>query len=72
MLPTLIPVIDYRFRSQLKRFETDDRPPENREIDLGQATAPVLGMGRIGTAEYDNLREKHGKTAVGLDFDEDR
>ncbi|NNK13786.1 MAG: hypothetical protein HKP52_06080 [Desulfofustis sp.] len=68
----MIPVIDNRFKSQLKRFETDDRPPEDREIDLGQATAAVLGMGRIGTAAYDNLREKQGKTLVSLDFDEDR
>ncbi|NNK56945.1 MAG: hypothetical protein HKP44_06500, partial [Desulfofustis sp.] len=46
--------------------------PEDREIDLGQATAAVLGMGRIGTAAYDKLREKQGKTVVSLDFDEDR
>jgi threonine dehydrogenase-like Zn-dependent dehydrogenase len=48
------------------------RLPEDREIDLGQATVAVLGMGRIGTAAYDNLRQKYGKIVVGLDFDEVR
>ena len=72
LLSPLIPIIYSRFKPQLKRFESDERLPEDREIDLGQATAAVLGMGRIGTAAYDNLREKYGKTVIGLDFDEVR
>ena len=68
----LVPVIYSRFKSQLKRFETAERLPEDREIDLGEATVAVFGMGRIGTAAYDNLREKYGKSVVGLDFDEVR
>ncbi|MGI9536078.1 MAG: cation:proton antiporter [Desulfocapsaceae bacterium] len=72
LLTPLIPVFYSRFKSQLKRFETAERLPEDREIDLGEATVAVMGMGRIGTAAYDNLREKYGKSVVGLDFDEVR
>ena len=71
-LSPLIPVFYTRFKPYLKRFETAERLPEDREIDLGGATLAVLGMGRIGTAAYDNLRSKYGKTVVGLDFDEVR
>ena len=72
LLSPLTPVIYSRYKSFLKRFESDERLPEDREIDLGEATVAVLGMGRIGTAAYDNLRVKYGKTVVGLDFDEVR
>jgi glutathione-regulated potassium-efflux system ancillary protein KefC len=72
LIAPLIAVIYARFKPRLKRFETAERLPEDREIDLGGATVAVLGMGRIGTAAYDNLRQKYGKTVVGLDFDEVR
>ena len=72
LLTPLVSVFYSRYKSQLKLFETVERLPEDREIDIGEATVAVLGMGRIGTAAYDNLREKYGKSVVGLDFDEVR
>ena len=72
LLTPLVSVFYSRYKSQLKRFETVERLPEDREIDIGEATVAVLGMGRIGTAAYDNLREKYGKSVVGLDFDDVR
>ena len=72
LVSQLIPTIYARFKDLLKRFETDERLPEDREIDIGDATVAVFGMGRIGTSAYDNLRKKYGKKVVGLDFDEDR
>ena len=72
LLSPLVPVFYTGYISWLKQFETAERLPEDREIDLGGATVAVFGMGRIGTAAYDSLREKYGKTVVGLDFDEER
>ena len=36
------------------------------------STVAALGMGRMGTAAYDNPRQKYEKTVVGLNFDEVR
>jgi Trk K+ transport system NAD-binding subunit len=38
-------------------------------LDTFGATIAVFGMGRVGSGAYDKMRELHGKTAVGIDFD---
>jgi len=42
----------------------------NRQI--GDARILVIGMGRVGTSAYDELRRQSGQSIVGLDFDEER
>ncbi len=46
--------------------------PEDRPIDIGSATVIVLGMGRVGRACYDQLREAHGLDVVGVEHDPNR
>ena len=43
------------------------RKESNREL-LGK-TLGVVGMGRIGTHAYDVMRDQHGDTVVGIDYD---
>lgn len=40
---------------------------EDRYVDLGDANAVVLGMGRVGAAAYRQLQERHGLTVVGVE-----
>ncbi|WP_156761100.1 cation:proton antiporter domain-containing protein [Microbacterium karelineae] len=46
--------------------------PEDRPIDIGHATALVLGMGRVGRAAFTRLRDEHGIAAVGVEHDATR
>ncbi len=57
-----------RFRDLLLRFETPRRLAEEQEIDPGDATIIVVGMGRVGTPAYDTLKALHGDRIVGLDY----
>jgi hypothetical protein len=41
--------------------------PADRPIDIGDARAVVLGMGRIGRAAYDGLRDGYGLAVLGVD-----
>lgn len=43
--------------------------PEDRPIEIGDATAVVLGMGRVGSACYDQLKETHGLRVLGVEHD---
>jgi Trk K+ transport system NAD-binding subunit len=38
-------------------------------LDTLGATIAVFGMGRVGSGAYDKMREIHGETVVGIDFD---
>lgn len=53
----------------LKRFESDQRLPEDQPVELGNAEIIVLGMGRMGTAAFDDLSHRSERSVVGLDFD---
>jgi hypothetical protein len=61
-----------RYRPWLKRWERDERLPDDAGLDLTGASITVLGMGRVGTGAYDMLREEHGETLIGVDYDEER
>lgn len=57
------------------RFPT--RPPEklnihDRPIDLGDANALVLGMGRVGSSAYQQLDIEHGLRVLGVEHDPSR
>jgi glutathione-regulated potassium-efflux system ancillary protein KefC len=54
---------------RLQRFETQARLPDDQHITLDTpAEAIVIGMGRVGTAAYDTLREQYGDRLIGLDM----
>ena len=46
--------------------------PEERPADAGDAEVVVIGMGRVGVAAYDRLRDFYGLKVVGVDYDRPR
>jgi glutathione-regulated potassium-efflux system ancillary protein KefC len=60
-----------RTQKLLVRFETDQRLDEELPVDPGDASAVVIGMGRVGTRAYDKLMALRGGTIIGLDYDVD-
>lgn len=60
-----------RLRARLVRFETGAHVPEERPVDVGDASVLVLGMGRVGSGAYDALVERYGARVVGFDVDVD-
>ena len=61
-----------RYRSLWKRLQRSERLADDQPLDIGRVTIAVIGMGRIGTAAYDYIHERHGGTVVGLDSDPKR
>lgn len=61
-----------RFRRWLYRFERPDRLPDEQPLEVNDARVLVFGLGRIGTAALDELREEWGDGVVGFDIDERR
>ncbi|MDH5764884.1 MAG: cation:proton antiporter [Gammaproteobacteria bacterium] len=53
----------------ITRFQREKRLSRDRIISTGDAEILVFGMGRIGTAAYETLREKHGDIVMGVDND---
>jgi glutathione-regulated potassium-efflux system ancillary protein KefC len=58
-----------RWRDQFKRFELAQRLPGDELIDTGDARVVVFGMGRVGSAAYDYLRQHQGDVVLGIDRD---
>jgi len=56
-----------RSRRWLVRFQHPRRLSEEEEIDPGDATVLIFGMGRVGTGAYDALSEQAGEKVVGID-----
>lgn len=48
----------------------DKLHPDDRHIDVGDATVVVLGVGRLGRAAYDRLTGAYGLRVLGVDLDE--
>ncbi|MGB0101260.1 MAG: cation:proton antiporter, partial [Nocardioides sp.] len=62
---------------RLLRRILPDRPveqvtAEDRPIVVGDAQALVLGLGRVGHAAYDRLRDEHGLRVLGIETARDR
>ena len=57
-----------RWSKRLNRFERETVVPEKEPIDTGPAQIAVIGMGGVGTAAYDEIRRRYGKTVIGIDF----
>jgi len=58
-----------RHRTFWKRFQRDERLPDDQLLDTQGATIAVLGMGRVGTGAYDEMHNLFGKAVIGVDFD---
>jgi len=61
-----------RLQQRLEAWETAKRHADDVPIRLGDVRIAVCGMGPVGTAAYDVLRERFGDVVVGLDVDLDR
>ncbi|MDH3354278.1 MAG: cation:proton antiporter [Chromatiales bacterium] len=58
-----------RFKSLWMKFQKKERLPDDILLDTLGATIAIFGMGRVGSGAYDRMREFHGDTVVGIDFD---
>ncbi|WP_405217959.1 cation:proton antiporter [Agrococcus sp. Ld7] len=61
-----------RFAQRLPARPPHKIHPDDRPIELGDATAIVLGMGRVGLATYRQLTEAHQYTVLGVEHDPTR
>jgi glutathione-regulated potassium-efflux system ancillary protein KefC len=55
-----------------RKFESRIPLPEDAPISTGEAKIVVVGMGRLGTAVYDTLKEDYGDLLIGVDNDADK
>lgn len=60
------------FRKFWMKFQKEERLPEDILLETLGATIAIFGMGRVGSGAYDRMREFHGETVVGIDFDNER
>jgi hypothetical protein len=58
-----------RWSKHLRPFETKTRHPDDQPLDIGNAEIAVFGIGRVGTAAYDDMRQRYGEIVIGVDFD---
>lgn len=58
-----------RYRLFWRRLQRAERLPDDRLLDPRHASIIVIGMGRVGTGAYDELRKRHGDTVLGVDSD---
>ncbi|WP_170825750.1 cation:proton antiporter family protein [Halomonas caseinilytica] len=53
--------------ARLPAIDTDTLSPSDRPIEVGDAEAVVLGMGRIGRSAYRRLQKEYGLQVLGID-----
>jgi len=58
-------------KESLYRFETAGRLIYDRTVDIRDAEILIFGMGRLGTATYDQLMKQYGQKVLGLDYNQD-
>lgn len=58
-----------RFAERFPRRDLEKLHPEERPADAGDAEVVVIGIGRVGIAAYDRLRDDYGLRVVGVDYD---
>jgi hypothetical protein len=61
-----------RFKHVWDRYQRETLHPEDRFIDIGQARALVIGMGRVGQGAYEALSEAFDGQIVGIEHDAKR
>ncbi|CDT43693.1 putative Kef-type K+ transport system [Vibrio coralliirubri] len=55
----------------LKEHAAESLNQRDQLINPGQAQVLILGMGRIGTGAYDELRSRYGKVSLGVEVREE-
>ena len=60
-----------RWAGRLRAFQSKTRHPDDQPIDPGDAQIAVFGMGRVGSAAYDEMRARQGDVIIGVDFDQE-
>jgi len=58
-----------QFRTFWMKFQRKERLLDDMLLDTHGSTIAIFGMGRVGSGAYDKMRERHGETVVGIDFD---
>jgi predicted Kef-type K+ transport protein len=58
-------------KEYLQKFETAERLIYDRPINIKDAEILIFGMGKLGTASYDQLFKQYGQKVLGLDYNED-
>ena len=53
---------------RLPLIDPEEIHPHDRHIDLGEAEALVMGMGRVGAAAHRSLGEEHGLRVLGVEI----
>lgn len=67
LLNTVSEQIYQRVESHLPKIDIDDLSPSDRPLEVGDAEAVVLGMGRIGRSVYRRLTKEYGLKVLGID-----
>ena len=60
-----------RWSEKLRPYQSKSRHPDDQPLDPGDAQIAVFGMGRVGTAAYDEMRARQGDIVIGIDIDPD-
>lgn len=60
-----------RFQQKLMKLEKHPLHPEDRQIAVGNPRFLILGMGRIGSGAYDELREQFEGEILGIEHKQD-
>jgi len=63
--------IYYKIKDKLKFIETSERLVYDKTFDIGNAEILIFGLGKLGSAVYDQLYYKYGHSVIGLDYDLD-
>jgi len=50
-------------------WQSRQRLADDRLLDIGSARVAIIGMGRLGTGAFDELRSTNGDALVGIDID---
>lgn len=58
-----------RFAEWLPKRNQDRIHPSEQPIEIGETTAVVLGMGRVGWATYHQLQDEYGYNVLGVEHD---
>ncbi len=58
-----------RWGAKLRRYQSKSRRHDDQPIDPGKAKIAIFGMGRIGTAAYDDMLQRYGDVIIGIDRD---
>ncbi|OBT06760.1 potassium transporter Kef [Shewanella sp. UCD-FRSSP16_17] len=60
-----------RFQTTVTTLEKHPLHPEDRQIPVGNPRFLILGMGRIGSGAYDELRSKYKGEILGIEHKQD-